>query len=119
MAPRALQVEEKIRRMIRILSTSGQFRSMYLTAVSVEFDALSRGLHTQVAFNTRAGLHSRPIKRARCIAENTQAMEHVTVARIAKNTLVTCLKKKQRSIIFKQYSNKTYFKHYYNNLIVH
>lgn len=92
-APRALQVMEKIRRMVRILSTSGQFRSMYLTAVSVEFDALSRGLHTQVAFNTRAGLHSRPIKRARCIAENTQAMEHVTVARIAKNTLVTCLKK--------------------------
>lgn len=105
MAPSALQVEEKIRRMVRILSTSGQFRSMYLTAVSVEFDAFSRGLHTQVAFNTRAGLHSRPIKRARCIAENTQAMEHVTVARIAKNTLVICLKETKINYI------QTYFKH--------
>ena len=95
MAPKALQVEEKIRRMVRILSTSGQFRSMYLTAVSVEFEAFSRGLHTQVAFSTRAGLHSRPIKRARCIAENTHAIEQVTVASVANNTLITCQKKRK------------------------
>lgn len=91
----ALQVEEKMRRMTKILSTSGQFKSMYLTADSVKFDVFPRGLHTQVAFNTRAGLHSRPIKRARCIAENTHAMEQVTVARVASSTLITCLKKRK------------------------
>lgn len=90
MAPNALQVEEKMSRMVRMLSTSGQFKSMYLTAVSVELVRSVRGLQTQVAFKTRAGLHSRPISRTRCIAENTHATEQVTVARIVRDTLITC-----------------------------
>lgn len=62
----------------------------YLTTPSSESGDSPRGLHTHVAFNTRAGVHSSPIRRDKCIAENMHALIHATVARTAKNTLTTC-----------------------------
>lgn len=63
----------------------------YLTARSSESVGSSRGLHTHVAFNTRAGVHFNPIRRDKCIAENMHALTHAMVARTAKNMLNTCL----------------------------
>jgi len=62
----------------------------YLTAPSSESSDSPRGLHTHVAFNTRAGVHSSPMRRDKCIAENIHALTHAMVARTAKNTLITC-----------------------------
>ena len=62
----------------------------YLITPSSESSDSPRGLHTHVAFNTRAGVHSSPIRRDKCIAENMHALTHATVARTAKNMLTTC-----------------------------
>lgn len=61
----------------------------YLTAPSSESSS-PRGLHTHEAFNTRAGVHSRSMRRDKCIAENMHALTHAMVVRTAKNTLTTC-----------------------------
>lgn len=67
-----------------------QFYMTYLTAPSSESGGSPRGLHTHVAFSTRAGVHSSPMRRDKCIAENTHALTHAMVAETAKNTLTTC-----------------------------
>jgi len=61
----------------------------YLTAPSSESVGASRGLHTHVAFNTRAGVHSNPIRRDKCIAEDTHAVIHAAVVRSARKALTT------------------------------
>lgn len=67
----------------------------YLTTPSSDSVNSSRGLHMHVAFNTCAGVHSRLMRRDKCIAENIHALVHATVASTAKNTLSTCLKERK------------------------
>lgn len=96
MAPKALHVEEKMRSIVKILSTSGQFKSMYLTDASLAVTfACSRGLQTHVALRTRAGVHSSLIRCARCMVAEMHARTHATDAEIASKVLIACRMKKK------------------------
>lgn len=111
-APNALHVDENINNIVNILSTSGQFKSKYLTAdasvlnvvVIVAFPCSPRGLQTHVAFNTRAGVHSNLIRCARCTAAEMQANMHATNADIASNALIPLVNVKQTPGLIPGYS---------------
>jgi len=79
----------------------------YLTAPSSESVVASRGLHTHVAFNTRAGMHSNPIRRDKCIAEDTHAVMHAAIARSARKVLTIYLWKEMNRCRYDRVERKS------------